>query len=462
MILFLGENKMIIKNFLIRKLHGYYNYNISLNDDISFIYGPNGCGKTTILNIISSIITGKLYNLFDYNFSTIELLYYHSDDIFNEEIIKIKKDNNLFIVFKNEEYEVQPYKELDDRYLSPMDIADNEVKFFKLNPVASQISSTFNYVYLPLNRSCMDNYSDNDLYFRRRNYYPTYLSGVDNRYNNYLNDSLNYIADIIRDSCARISSSENQINAQFHREVLTSSVYITSNLELGKLFSELDNTSWDDIMQKKIAYIKTLKEVGDWNQTLEKQIEVFFNEFKKAFDSYKNIQLNDAKSRIELDLIFKYTEFIKIRKIADLAKKMEEKKEKVRRPKLDFLNIINSFFTSSGNDKIMEINNEGKVLFKQPNYKNKKTLTLNNLSSGEKQLVIIFASLVFGLKNGKRGIYIVDEPEASLHLAWQNKFVKSVLSLNNNIQLIFATHSPEIIGKYRDKTVKLIRYDEGI
>ena len=53
-------------------------------------------------------------------------------------------------------------------------------------------------------------------------------------------------------------------------------------------------------------------------------------------------------------------------------------------------------------------------------------------------------------------MFIVDEPELSLHLEWQLEFVDTLLELNPDIQLIFATHSPEIIGKRRDKAFKLI------
>ena len=77
------------------------------------------------------------------------------------------------------------------------------------------------------------------------------------------------------------------------------------------------------------------------------------------------------------------------------------------------------------------------------------------MSSGEKQIFIIFASLIFGLKNNKSGIYIIDEPEASLHLKWQREFVSSILEINPNIQLIFATHSPEIVGRYTNYMRKL-------
>lgn len=62
MIIFLEATNMIIKRLEIKNLHGIYNYNVSFNDDLTFIFGENGCGKTTILDIVSSIVTGRLYN----------------------------------------------------------------------------------------------------------------------------------------------------------------------------------------------------------------------------------------------------------------------------------------------------------------------------------------------------------------------------------------------------------------
>lgn len=43
------------------------------------------------------------------------------------------------------------------------------------------------------------------------------------------------------------------------------------------------------------------------------------------------------------------------------------------------------------------------------------------------------------------GVFIVDEPELSLHIAWQEKFVDAIREANPKVQLILATHSPAII-----------------
>ena len=67
------HNIMKITELKINKLHGCTDYDVKFNDDITFLYGDNGCGKTTILNIITYIITGKIYELFRYRFESVVL-----------------------------------------------------------------------------------------------------------------------------------------------------------------------------------------------------------------------------------------------------------------------------------------------------------------------------------------------------------------------------------------------------
>ncbi|AOJ89860.1 hypothetical protein WS87_24785 [Burkholderia sp. MSMB0856] len=44
-----------------------------------------------------------------------------------------------------------------------------------------------------------------------------------------------------------------------------------------------------------------------------------------------------------------------------------------------------------------------------------------------------------------KGIFLVDEPELSLHLRWQEKFVETMQEASPNAQIIMATHSPAIV-----------------
>lgn len=67
----------------------------------------------------------------------------------------------------------------------------------------------------------------------------------------------------------------------------------------------------------------------------------------------------------------------------------------------------------------------------------------HQLSSGEKQILIILASVL--IQGGRPFIMIMDEPEISLHFDWQKRLIQDVMSLNPNLQLVIATHSPAMV-----------------
>jgi len=58
-------------------------------------------------------------------------------------------------------------------------------------------------------------------------------------------------------------------------------------------------------------------------------------------------------------------------------------------------------------------------------------------------------------------IFVVDEPEISLHPRWQEEFLDGVKDLmRSDTQLIIATHSPAIVGKYVDYCTTLLPYNQ--
>ncbi|TQP33959.1 AAA family ATPase [Vibrio cholerae] len=77
------------------------------------------------------------------------------------------------------------------------------------------------------------------------------------------------------------------------------------------------------------------------------------------------------------------------------------------------------------------------------------------LSSGEQHELILFYKLIFNAKPNE--LILIDEPELSLHISWQNKFIndlKDVTSINH-IYIVIATHSPDIIDENWDLKVEL-------
>ena len=85
---------------------------------------------------------------------------------------------------------------------------------------------------------------------------------------------------------------------------------------------------------------------------------------------------------------------------------------------------------------------DGEVYFTL-NDKEETKITLGQLSSGEKQLLILLFSTI--IENNDEFITFWDEPEISLHIEWQRKLIRVIRQLNPNMQLIIATHSPSIL-----------------
>jgi len=60
-------------------------------------------------------------------------------------------------------------------------------------------------------------------------------------------------------------------------------------------------------------------------------------------------------------------------------------------------------------------------------------------------------------KATENSLVLIDEPEISLHVVWQKEFlhdIQEIIKLQN-IDIVIATHSPQIINERWDLTVNL-------
>lgn len=65
------------------------------------------------------------------------------------------------------------------------------------------------------------------------------------------------------------------------------------------------------------------------------------------------------------------------------------------------------------------------------------------LSAGEKHMLVILLTAL--LRSGEHSVLFMDEPEASLHIEWQEQLIGMIRELNPQMQLILTTHSPAVI-----------------
>ena len=106
------------------------------------------------------------------------------------------------------------------------------------------------------------------------------------------------------------------------------------------------------------------------------------------------------------------------------------------KPKRLFQELIDQLFSYT-DKRIDRLSNE--IAFVQDG----ERLMPYQLSSGEKQMLVILLTAL--VRNGQHCVLFMDEPEASLHIDWQQKLIGMIRQLNPQVQLILTTHSPAVI-----------------
>ena len=158
-----------------------------------------------------------------------------------------------------------------------------------------------------------------------------------------------------------------------------------------------------------------------------------------------NTALSDLTTELDLQLFFlqrKYLDYqvnIGNRIIACLQSGETDaaaQAQRISAPKTTFQNLIDDLFSQTGK-KIVRTENE--IRFSQIG----ETLTPYQLSSGEKQMLVILLTVL--VEDQLPYVLFMDEPEVSLHIDWQQRLIDLILTLNPNVQIILTTHSPAVI-----------------
>lgn len=112
-------------------------------------------------------------------------------------------------------------------------------------------------------------------------------------------------------------------------------------------------------------------------------------------------------------------------------------------PKTQFQDMVDDLFSDT-NKKIDRKSNE--IQFIQTMDEDEgitEIITPYKLSSGEKQMLAILLTVL--VENREPYALLMDEPEISLHIDWQQRLIDLIRQLNPNAQIILSTHSPALI-----------------
>ena len=189
---------------------------------------------------------------------------------------------------------------------------------------------------------------------------------------------------------------------------------------------------------------------------LRKMEDADFEEFKNSLDDKLFSETDRVSLRTKMDALRKRQTgqpnaesrylgmFVEKLLVAHLHVNERE------RPLRSFIRILSNYLSPAKKAALKEHNFEIRT-----DDEDSFVVPLDKLSSGEKQLVSVFSYLL--LSGQKDFILLIDEPELSLSVPWQKRFLPDIISTRSCAHIVSVTHSPFVFDNDLRRSVVDVR-----
>lgn len=431
-----------IQSFKITKLWGYReDINLTFNNDVNVLIGVNGSGKTTVLNLLHSILSADIPKLLDVNFeqAEIKLREFKGNSVrtVTAEVNVVDGVLELRIGKKKFPLDVDTYSRnrslgsyrdpetgniIRRRITRALSIPDRIV----IRELSAELNALVPLVWLPISRRLPVTEDEEERYTR-----SIPLESVDLRLQELLGDLSRYHS--------RLNTLLSERYKDFEREVLSVILYSKEHDHLDSILSSIPASLPTETEKDQLR--EAFKDAG---LLKSKQMRTRIDDhFAAAEEAGKRVSEN---VRLELEDILVLPLISRTKSMVEYARELEKYRNDIFAPLHLYENTVNSFLE----DKAIKVDESNGLKIESSS---KSQLNWRDLSSGEKQILILLTEVL--LKVDEPVVYIADEPELSLHGTWQEKLLESIVKLGGQKQIIVATHSPDIVGPFRDNVIIL-------
>lgn len=453
---------MKISRLTAQEVHGYLPIDVTFFPELTFLIGLNGSGKTSALRILMSLLTPNVEELGLISFKQASVSIQDGDkeiiicaerSIDGVKVIVSHVEESLQIT--NYDFEIIADLRHRDENRSPV------IERIHKHPVYIMIKSLSTPMFLGLDRRFytprIGDEEQNDV--RRREYMMRRYAVDEGHIRDSAAASLAEVAYLFSTRLQEVRAAQEKLDDKLREDFFKNAFKYNPGANL--------NLSPELISLKEIesyrTQLKTIEKTSGGLRIPIPEIQValtsFFERMSEIAESLERGQKARSKKSkfVKSDTTVKttpeilendYVEWIinwpqakRIFENLHLLNKYIQERNALHDPITRFISLINGFLSQTHKEVVVTPKGLlGVSIAREDDIK-----PISALSSGERQLVVMLAHLAFNPNLSTSGIFIVDEPELSLHMDWQEKFVDAVIQANPKVQIILATHSPAII-----------------
>lgn len=441
----------IIKSFSIKGLFGSTDLFVPFGEDIKILIGENGLGKTQVLNMFYYTLTKRFDKLTDFVFDSITLEfsedtvevvhkdiqthYYAQFEPFMQETI-----SQIGISRFEELKELAGYDEFDPdlRYSSNSSYSRRIRQIAEHSPVSPNrirdaviFASRNQKKHHKKEKSLYNEYSaiiDKYLANYRVLYFPTYRRVEEDLRN------LGYDEDrfgINREDARLIHFGMDDVEIRFTE--LTQKIEQLSREGLSKISSDILGQLVRGLPEPDNEFLNTIE---------QRDIEIILARVGDRITADEKTRIRDIVSVSTREIEAKdHSLLYFLKKLIEIYDRQRNFDDAIK----TFRDVCNGYLV---NKKIVYDESNIKIYVQADG--SSEHLNLSKLSSGEKQIISIFARIYLP-KDDCKFIVLFDEPELSLSIFWQRKLLPHMVDSGSCKFMLVVTHSPFIFENELDK-----------
>ncbi|WP_348649239.1 AAA family ATPase [Rhizobium sp. BK619] len=407
---------------------------IDLKRDANFLIGRNGTGKTTLINLINNILSARYQALARSPFSAAEVVFAHSDKRYSPTLFVEKLfDEEGFVA--GVRFRFRDYKSREDSFSYVLRVRPyrnaEEPNPAVLRKLKHELSKRYSTTWLALNRSAGLNDPEAD---------KPRMPEIDRK---------------VLDTVTRLATYFTKLDNEFAAEVQTfQQKWLLSFLVEERQDNMLRRVNDLDLEEERLHLTSMLQELKippeEYLPKVDRHIATAKRLATEGFDKVSTFAA--AVNLIEISKLHGWVVRWRV---------LQEKREQIYYFKNKFLEKLEEMlfrkraYTDDGNTLRVEFKHGYAIPSDRKEISRSKSheIQIPDLSSGEKQLIIFLGETL--LREKKPYIFIADEPELSLHIEWQEKLVPVILEISPQAQILFATHSPDIVNRYGENVFSM-------